>query len=228
MTFDLTPCGDSALAIRVGPAPDESTRLRIHAMLQGLGAAALAGVTDIVPGFTTITLHYDPMTTSWENLAARVDTALAHATEVNIDEGRLVHIPVCYGGQFGPDLDSVATLASLTASDVIALHAMREYHVDLLGFLPGFAYLGGLDPRIAVPRLATPRDRVPAGSVGIAGVQTGVYPLESPGGWQLIGRSPITLFDPSRTPPTLLAPGDRVRFVAIDRAEFDRLRAVTT
>ena len=225
MTFDLAPLGDSALTIRVGVGLDEPTRLRVRAAVGALHDVELSGVLDVVPGISTVTLHYDPVAVSWKDLCQRVEAALAGAADKTVDDGHFVKIPVCYGGEFGPDLDAVATHASLSGQEVIDLHAAREYRVHVLGFLPGFAYLGGLDSRLETPRRVTPRDRVPAGSVGIAGMQTGVYPLESPGGWQLLGRSPVALFDPLHVPPTLLAPGDRVRFVAIDRAEFDRLAA---
>ena len=224
MEFDINPLGDSALTIRVASTTDEPARARVRAAVRALESARLPGVADIVPGFTTVTLHCDPQTTAWEALRERIDAALTPASGADAEEGRLIRIPVCYGGEFGPDLEEVAARASLSAEQVMDLHAAREYRVHVLGFLPGFAYLSGVDPLIATPRRSTPRDRVRAGSVGIAGDQTGVYPLDSPGGWQLIGRSPVVLFDPSRTPPTLLRPGDRIRFNAIDRAEFDRMQ----
>ncbi|MDE2055050.1 MAG: 5-oxoprolinase subunit PxpB, partial [Xanthomonadaceae bacterium] len=134
-----------------------------------------------------------------------------------------VEIPLCYGGEYGPDLDAVAVHARLPRGDVIARHTATEYAVAMLGFAPGFPYLLGLDPALQVPRRTTPRTRVPAGSVAIGGAQTGIYPRELPGGWHLIGRTPLALFDPAREPPCLLAPGDRVRFRAIEADEFARL-----
>ena len=135
---------------------------------------------------------------------------------------RIVVIPVCYGGEFGPDLPTVAHHAGMSEQDVINLHSAHDYLIDMLGFLPGFAYLGGLDPRLHTPRLSVPRTEIPAGSVGIGGKQTGVYPMESPGGWQLIGRTPLTLFAPGEPLPS--AAGDRIRFVPIDEGEFERIQ----
>jgi inhibitor of KinA len=204
----------------LGSEIDEPTRIRVQNAAATLAAASLPGVQDVVPGFTTITLHYDLKHAAVEALVSRIERALSLVSDIRTGDERLVRIPVCYGGTFGPDLDDVAARTELSAAAVIERHTAQEYRVYMLGFLPGFAYLGGLDPGIAVPRRAAPRDRVPAGSVGIAGVQTGVYPLESPGGWQLIGRSPCRMFDPSADPPTLLRPGDRVRFDAIEPSAF--------
>jgi KipI family sensor histidine kinase inhibitor len=138
-----------------------------------------------------------------------------------------VEVPVCYGGDLGPDLEEVARAVALPPEEVVARHAAPVYRVHLLGFTPGFPYLGGMDPRLSCPRLPTPRLRVVAGSVGIAGAQTGVYPVESPGGWRLVGRTPLALFDPSpgARRPFLLAPGDGLRFVPVDRARYDALAA---
>ena len=166
---------------------------------------------------------YDPLVTEYDAVAAAVQNlAQAPDSDTAAGEGRLVEIPVCYGGTFGPDLPFVAEHAGLTEKEVIELHAGREYRIYMLGFLPGFPYLGGLDERLFTPRLAAPRTAIPAGSVGIGGEQTGVYPIASPGGWQLIGRTPLKLFDPSagRLP---YAAGDRIRFCPITQDEFDAI-----
>lgn len=166
---------------------------------------------------------YDPLLTDYETLAAALQRLAAAPDDGGAaGEGRLVTIPVCYGGAFGPDLPFVAEHAGLTETEVIRLHAGREYRIYMLGFLPGFPYLGGLDERLFTPRLASPRTAIPAGSVGIGGEQTGVYPIASPGGWQLIGRTPLKLFDPSagRLP---YAAGDRIRFCPITQDEFDAI-----
>ena len=229
----IAPLGDTALVVRVGATIDESTRRQVLAVVRALAALRLPG-TEVVPGFTTVTVHYDPAIVlhdaqdaamPFDVVAAQVAAAIAALPDADVNDGNDFEIPVCYGGEFGPDLDHVASRARLSAQEVVERHGANDYRVCLLGFLPGFAYLGGLDPAIATPRRDSPRTAVAAGSVGIAGMQTGVYPLDSPGGWQLIGRSPLEFFDPLRTPPTLLAAGDRVRFRAIDRAEFDRLCA---
>jgi inhibitor of KinA len=203
----IEPLGDSALQVVLGHAPDEPTRLRVAAALARLRAAALPGVVECVPGFTTVTVHLDP-------LRAAPDVAAAlHGVEVGeAEEGRRVEIPVRYGGEAGPDLAAVAALHGMGEDEVVALHSGAEYRVHLVGFVPGFPYLGGLHPRLHTPRRDSPRTAVPAGSVGIGGGQTGVYPVESPGGWHLIGRTPLRLFDARRNPASLLRAGDRVRF----------------
>jgi KipI family sensor histidine kinase inhibitor len=172
-------------------------------------------VRDIVPAYCSIGIHFDPLLTDLAALERVVDEEVGRvtATAPAIDQRPLVEIPVHYGGADGPDLDVVAEWAGVRPEDVIAWHAERTYRVYMLGFVPGFCYMGRVDSRIAAPRRRVPRERVPQGSVGIAGEQTGVYPIESPGGWQLIGRTTTVMFDAGRTPPSLLRPGDLVRFV---------------
>ncbi|HEY0153247.1 MAG TPA: 5-oxoprolinase subunit PxpB [Longimicrobium sp.] len=221
----IEPLGDSAVQIVLGDAPDEPTRRRVAAASRRVAESHLPGLIECVPGFTSLTIHYDPVQlpppdAGWLDSLAQL---LDELEESAGDDGRLVEIPVCYGGDFGPDLKSLASLHGLTADDVVALHAAGDYRVHLIGFVPGFPYLGGLDAKLATPRRESPRTVVPAGSVGIGGAQTGVYPVESPGGWQLIGRTPLRLFDAHRDPPALLRAGDRVRFVPVDAEAFRRL-----
>ena len=230
-----SPLGDAALVVRTGHAFDERTRLRVAAVAHALLAAAIPDVTDIVPGLTTVTVHYDPVAVAARRdkspgtLFRVIDEAVLRAIaslapdDEALHAAPLVEIPVCYGADLGPDLDEVAGHAGLQPFEVIDRHVAPEYRVHMIGFMPGFPYLGGLDPSLATPRRATPRPRVPAGAVGIGGAQTGVYPLSTPGGWQLIGQTPVRLFDPRWADPTRLHAGDRVRFVAIERGEFDRL-----
>ena len=184
---------------------------------------------ECVPAYASLLLRFDPL--SWqkrgdasphERVQAAVRAAL-EATDATATAPRTVEIPVCYGGTFGPDLDALAAHARLDAAATIALHAGGDYRVAMLGFAPGFPYLLGLDERLAMPRRADPRQRVPAGSVAVGGSQTGIYPAELPGGWQLIGRTPLHLFDANAASPALLQPGDRVRFRAIDADTFRRL-----
>jgi len=221
----IQPLGDRALQVVIGDAPDEATRLRVAAAARRLEAPRVVGVVECVPGFTTLTVHYHlESERAYRTVAAAVEAALAGVeSDAPAEPDRLVEIPVCYGGELGPDLGQVADHAGLDPTEVIARHSGAEYRVHLLGFIPGFPYLAGLDPRLATPRRDLPRTSVPAGSVGIGGTQTGVYPLESPGGWQVIGRTPLRLFDPGREPAALLRPGDRVRFRPIDAAGFGRL-----
>lgn len=206
----LHPLGDAALVCDL-PAP---ATLAQQQRIWALAAEVLAwpGVGEALPGMNNLTLTFDPTAVAFEELAARVLEAWpglsAHAAE-----GRRIEIPVAYGGEHGPDLADVAAHTGLSAAEVVRRHSGGDYVVYLLGFLPGFAFMGGLPPELATPRRAEPRTAVPARSVGIGGEQTGIYPLVSPGGWQLIGRTPLELFDPSAASPTLLRPGDRVRFV---------------
>ena len=220
----IEPLGDSAVQVVLGDAPGEPARRRVAAAARRLAESGLSGLVECVPGFTSLTIHYDPVqlpAAEWlESSLARI---LADLDEGESDEGRLVEIPVCYGGELGPDLESVASLHGLAADEAVALHAAGDYRVHLVGFVPGFPYLGGLDAKLATPRRESPRTAVPAGSVGIGGAQTGIYPVESPGGWQLIGRTPLRLFDAHRDPPALLRAGDRIRFLPVDAGAFGRL-----
>lgn len=224
--------GDCALLIRFGETIDTDINARVHAASEVLHAANLPGVLDIAPAYASICVRYDPG--AWiggedSRLAyARIAERIAQLVEDVADRPTLampglVEIPVCYGGAFGLDLDAVASHAKLTPQTVIERHCAAEYRVAMLGFAPGFAYLLGLESALHMPRRPDPRVHVPAGSVAIGGEQTGIYPRQSPGGWNLLGCTPLTLFDPERNPPALLAPGQRVRFRAIDAAEFCRL-----
>lgn len=222
------PLGDCALVARLGERADDETFARVHALLSLLRGAHPA-VRDVVAGFTTVTVHYEPAEVEetadlpHHTLARRLEALAPDALARPIASPRLVDIPVCYEGELAPDLDEVARHTGLDAREVVARHTGATYDVRMIGFLPGFPYLAGLDPRLATPRRDEPRARVPAGSVGIGGEQTGVYPLSSPGGWRLIGRTPLRLFDPERDPASVLAVGDRVRFRAIDRAAYERV-----
>lgn len=206
----VDPLGDRALQVTLGDATDQATGGRVAAAARRL--ARLPGLVECVPGFTSLTLHYDPLRAQPEALAGAVAAALAGLGPEEGGPGRTIEIPVRYGGESGPDLEELAARRGLSPDEVVRLHAAGEYRVQMLGFIPGFPYLAGLDPRLHAPRRDRPRLAVPAGSVGIGGAQTGVYPLVSPGGWHLIGRTPLRLFDPARREPALLRPGDRVRF----------------
>lgn len=229
----IEPLGDRALIIDVGGGLDPHTLARVRDVVTRIEQARIAAVTDIVPGYTSVAVHYDPLALRHDHdrrlpseiIRTAVDDAMRAPATMQAHESREIIIPVCYGGGHGPDLAHVAEMHGLTPDEVVVLHTGATYTVHMIGFLPGFPYLGGLDPRLATPRHDTPRAEVPAGSVGIAGEQTGVYPLRSPGGWQLIGRTPLHLFDASRETPTLLRMGDRVRFQAIAPEEFARRAA---
>jgi KipI family sensor histidine kinase inhibitor len=206
----IYPFGDTALVCEVPPPATLACQQRVWAVAEA--ARRWPDVIDIVPGMNNLTIVFDPLAADMEALAAELAMAWEGAAEVQ-PASRVVEIPVRYGGEFGPDLAEVAAHTGLTEADVVRAHASGDYIVFFLGFQPGFAYLGGLDPALHTPRRAVPRLEVPAGAVGIGGAQTGIYPAASPGGWQLIGRTDMTLFDPSAGEPTLLVPGDRVRFI---------------
>jgi len=218
--MNLKPLGDSVLLVSFGEAIDEEINDRVHALSKAIEKADFEWLVEVVPAYSSLAVIYDANLIDFEGVK-QVIQGLEFSAEKF--EGRLVEIPVLYGSQYGPDLKFVAEYNGLTPEEVIEIHSKPVYRVYFLGFLPGFAYLGGMDERIATPRLEKPRLKVPAGSVGIAGKQTGIYPLESPGGWRLIGRTPLRLFNPSKEAPTLLQPGDRVKFAPIDEEEFKEL-----
>lgn len=230
----LYPLGDAAVVLEFGQAIAPATHQLIQAFSRVLAQHPPPGLREVVPAFTTLTVYYDPLALFEQgvelpyehiNNCLRGLLPVAQAAAAAYVPGPLVEIPVCYGGDLGPDLELVASHAQLSAEEIIARHAAPEYLVYMVGFAPGFPYLGGLDARLATPRRAQPRPRVPAGAVGIAGAQTGIYSLPTPGGWQLIGRTPLRLFDAGRARPSLLQAGDRLRFVPISAAEFQRLNA---
>jgi inhibitor of KinA len=226
----LSQLGDGVLVIELGTDASETTALRVYAVAQHLLEHSPVGVRDVVAATCTVALHYDPLQieiltqtqTPFEALAQQVTQRLSSLDPAAAPATSEHQIPVCYGAEFGEDLEAVAQTHGLTLRDVIALHSAPLYRVQMLGFAPGFAYLAGLDARIATPRRPTPRTRVPAGSVGIGGQLTAVYPLDLPGGWHLIGRSPVSFFDPTAARPSLLTVGDRVRFVEITPEGFER------
>lgn len=212
--------------ITLGDAIDESTHRLVRSAAARIDRHPPPGFVDLVPAFTSVAVHYDPVAAAggregpYARVAAHLEATLDGLTAGDLPAARTVEIPVCYGGSLGPDLDDVARTHEMSADDVVRLHTAGDYLVYMVGFMPGFAYLGGLDPRLATPRRTTPRTVVPAGTVGIGGSQTGVYPLDSPGGWNLIGRTPLAIFDIARPEPALLTAGDRVRFRAIGEAEY--------
>lgn len=207
----ISEAGDSALLLELEEVINVSVNAQVIAVAGAVRRAGLPGIRDVVPTYRSVAVHFDPLTVDIETIRDTL-TRAADAPPV-LAEGKTVVIPVQYGGDMGPDLPAVAAFAGVSPDEVVARHAGARYRVFMLGFLPGFSYMGTVDETIAMPRHATPRVKVPAGSVGIAGRQTGVYPRESPGGWQLIGRTPVSLFNPNRVPAALVAPGDTVRFV---------------
>lgn len=212
------PAGDSALVIIFGDRIDERINKKVHAVAGAIEKASPEWLIEIVPTYTSVYVYYDPLKIGYPEVVEAIKPFLS--AEPEEEKPRVVEIPVAYGGEFGPDIGFVAEYNDLSVDDVIEIHSKPIYRVYMLGFLPGFAYLGGMDERISTPRLEKPRLKVPAGSVGIAGMQTGWYAIESPGGWRLIGRTPLKTFDPSKTPPSIVNPGDYVKFQPIDEKEF--------
>ena len=226
--FRLEPMGDRCLIVAFESRIDPAINARVHAIADYLLGHPIDGVIDVVPAFATVAIHYRPEALAedaspqspYRRLCAAIETVLLDDSIPARGAGRVVEIPVSYGGDFGPDLDEVAAACGFAPAEVIALHAASPHRVYMLGFAPGFPYLGGLDPRLQVPRRATPRTKVPAGSVAIARDQSAIYSLETPGGWNVIGRTPVRLFTPDADPPCLLSAGDDVRFVPITREQF--------
>jgi inhibitor of KinA len=238
--MEIIPLGDSALVVRVREqfedAPEEALDevLRVFQLLQ---RAAIPGVIELAPAYTSVAVFFDPIAVLKANGAANgvfdwlatrildVVTSRRPNRRRKTAGPRLLEIPVCYAPEFAPDVDDVARHTHIPATKIVDLHSTAEYRVACIGFVPGFPFLAGLPKRLATPRRDAPRKEIPPGSVGIGGAQTGIYPLRSPGGWNLIGRTPLRLFDPSKDPPTLLRPGDRVHFRAITREEFECLKS---
>lgn len=219
--WSAEPLGERVLLLRFGAAIDATLNARVHAFAAALREASLDGIVDLVPAYASLAVHYDPL--AWNDGDEAPWRRLEHALRMRASAAasaptsRCVEIPVRYGGDDGPDLERVAQRAGFEVDEVVRRHAGATYRVAMLGFAPGFPYLLGLDPALQLPRRAEPRLRVPAGSVAIGGAQTGIYPRELPGGWHLVGRTPLSLFDPAGEPPCLLAPGDEVRFKALPR-----------
>ncbi len=218
----VVPLGDSALLVEFENRIDVSINQRCIALAEVLEACRIAGVRDIVPAYRTVAVYFDPLKTDRVQLRREVDRAIGTPPPAAAAVRQVIRVPVCYGATDGPDLGEVAGFAGSSEDEVVALHTSATYRVFMLGFSPGFAYMGPVAARIAAPRRVTPRTAVPAGSVGIAGQQTGIYPSETPGGWQLVGRTPLRVFDAARTSPSLFRAGDTVQFFAIDRDQWDR------
>lgn len=229
MNHRIFPLGDNALTIDFGNVISVEFNDKVRGLAEYFMQNQFAGFVEVVPAYSSLTVFYDVVkvrTTFGEHDTAfaavknLVENALLQSENLSITEPRLVKIPVCYEAEFAPDIEFVAELNNLTTKEVIEIHTSKTYRVFMVGFLPGFPYLGEVDERITAPRQSEPRLKVPQGSVGIAGRQTGIYPLESPGGWQIIGRTPLSLFNPNQNPPTLLQSGDSVQFYAIDKETF--------
>jgi inhibitor of KinA len=221
----IISAGDAAVVLEFDERIDPAISTRAAALAAAVASERFPGVRDVVPTYRSVTVYFDPLRTDQQKLTTTLHRLARVADARELPRTPPVAIPVCYGGDCGPDLATVAAFSGLSEAAVIDLHAAATYRVLMLGFTPGFAYMGIVDARIAASRLETPRQRVPRGSVGIAREQTGIYPSDTPGGWQLIGRTPLRTFDLSRADPFLLHAGDQVQFVPIARRKFDELAA---
>jgi inhibitor of KinA len=225
-TIRFLNCGDSALTVEFGDTIDLQVNAQVLALADRLEASRPGGVLELVPTFRSLTIHYDPLVTEPQALEDHVNALLGSASGGCVHTRRF-RIPVCYDRGYGIDLGNVSELTGLSIAQIIDYHCAAIYHVYAIGFLPGFPYLGDLCTELVLPRRQSPRLRVPAGSVAIAMAMTGIYPLESPGGWHLLGRTPVPLFDRWQTPPALLRPGDQVAFQPIEAETYDRLAAAS-
>ncbi|WP_339190102.1 5-oxoprolinase subunit PxpB [Paenibacillus sp. FSL R5-0490] len=220
----LSPLGETAVIIQCGDQLSDAVQRRVMSVCALLEKSTLPAMVEWVSSYTSVTVFYDPFISSYPQLCKILLQQLNQMKESVQDKPRTVTIPVYYGGEWGPNLDYVASEHGLTAEDVIAIHTSGDYLVHMIGFAPGFPYLGGLSEQIATPRRATPRLRVEAGTVGIGGKQTGIYPVDTPGGWQCIGQTPLRLFRPEENVPSLLVAGDRVRFKQITMQDYLALK----
>ena len=221
----ILTAGDSSLLVEFGKEISPDINRKIAATVQLMKEQHIEGVVDIIPAFCSLLINYDPRVISYEEMKQRMQDLIKVDAKAEAGRKRVFEIPVCYGGEYGPDIANIAKNAGLSEKKVIEIHSSRDYLIYMLGFLPGFTYLGGLDERIHTPRLATPRIKINAGSVGIGGSQTGIYPLDSPGGWQLMGMTPVKTYDPEREIPILVEAGDYIRFVPITEAEYLEIKA---
>ncbi|MBU0969581.1 MAG: 5-oxoprolinase subunit PxpB [Proteobacteria bacterium] len=215
--------GDTGFLVEFGEGIAPAINARVRAMTRALENKKPQGVREIIPTYRSILVIYDPGKTCPDTLFPVIEQLETSLKTLEPERARRVEIPVCYGGDFGPDMENVQKAHDLTSDQVIQLHSHPEYLIYMVGFTPGFPFLGGLDKRLFTPRLETPRMLVPEGSVGIANNQTGMYPIASPGGWQLIGRTPLKLFAPDRTAPFLYKAGDRIKFIPISEQQFSRI-----
>ncbi len=215
---------DTSLCVEFGDEIDRTINQHIRAFELLLKEHPIEGIAETVPTYRSVLVHYHPEIIGYDELVTRLGELLRTVEYMEIPDGKLVRVPVIYGGKYGPDLENVAAHNHITTDEVIRLHTGAEYLIYMLGFTPGFCYMGGMDERIATPRLAAPRVKIPGGSVGIAGSQTGIYPIDSPGGWQLIGRTPLRLYDHTREKPVFFEAGQRVQFYAVGEEEYRRLK----
>lgn len=219
------PAGESCLVVEFADEIDRAANDAVTRLKNYLEQCGSVKLRECLPTYRSLSIYFDPLTVSADRIIATAQKALSENSQGVGQRHTVISVPVCYGGEYGPDLENVAAHTGLTADEVIARHARNVCHCYMIGFIPGFAYLGGMDETLATPRLANPRSVIPGGSVGIAGKQTGIYPLDSPGGWQLIGRTPLRLFTPEAERPTLIEAGYGVKFVPVKDSEYKKIAA---
>jgi len=219
----LLLCGDRAISVELGDEISREVNGRVLALDYLIQQEAVAGVTETVPSYRSLLVYYDPLVASYESMRSALQRLAARARPDVLPPSRIVELPCCYGGELGFELPGAAVKLGLSDGEVVKLHAAAEYYVDFVGFTPGLPYLSGMPERLFIPRLETPRLKTPPGSVSIGGMQCCIYSVESPGGFWVIGRTPVRMYDPAAADPILLRAGDRVRFRAIERAEFDAI-----
>jgi inhibitor of KinA len=223
--FHYIPSGDSSVIIKAGTAISADINRTVRKLLVRIENENIDGITDFIPSYSELMICYDASVISFKKLLDTLRSLEDNIDDIELPESSIIWIPVLYGGESGPDLSEVAHFNNLSTEEVINIHISVKYLVYMLGFTPGFCYLGGMDPRIATPRKETPRVKIPAGAVGIADKQTGIYPVESPGGWQLIGNTPLRLFDPAGKPEFLINAGDYIQFYQVDEDHYRNIQA---
>ncbi len=222
--INISPSGDSGILVKFGNKISEEINKKVHDLQSMLDLNKTQGIIEMVPAYTDLLVLYNPQQISFHTLVGEIKKAVKSPNKSKIQKQQLIKIPTCYEDEYGADLGEVSENTGLSKEEIIKIHSSAEYLVYMLGFTPGFSYLGGMDERIACPRKKIPRQDIPAGSVGIADKQTGIYPIESPGGWQLIGRTPLNLFDPKREEIFLCNAGDKLQFVPITKKEFETIQ----
>jgi len=218
--------GDRAIVVEFGDKIEEQVNSKIRSLTVAIEQEGIIGINETIPTYRSLMVIYDPLLIELEKLIGAIKTIISRMHELKLTDAKVIEIPILYGGEYGPDIEFVADHNKISIDEVIKIHTDMEYLIYMIGFTPGFPYLGGMSDKIEAPRLQNPRTKIPAQSVGIAGKQTGIYPVESPGGWQLIGRTPVKLYDPFREEPVLLNAGDYIKFVQIDENEYKNIEAL--
>lgn len=214
------PAGDKSLVMEFGNNISPEINTKIRSMVTAIDESEFHGIEEVIPTYRSILIIYNPLIIDYQDIIDKLKKMETHLNDTSNNEVRIIELPTVYGGEYGPDIEFVAKHNNLTIEEVIQIHSSTDYLLYMLGFTPGFGYLGGMSEKIETPRLQVPRTKIPAGSIGIAGKQTGIYPIDSPGGWQLIGRTPVKLYDPLAEPPVLLNAGDYIRFIPIDEEKY--------